>query len=195
MTLMLASVANCFEVDKLLTAGVDIIDVKDPVKGALGALPFNEVREIVKLVNYRCPVSATIGDITSPRLISPAITEMAGTGVNIVKAGVFNNHLSTEYMDILVNMSESGIAIVLVFFADIGYLLDDIRALSATGVKGVMLDTANKSSGSLLSLLDGNQLADFVRTAHEHQLLAGLAGSSRLPGFSGSTMPGWSKDQ
>lgn len=180
MTLMLASVTNCFEVEKLLTAGVDIIDIKDPGKGALGALPCEEVREIVKLVNHRRPVSATIGDVTSPRLISPAIEEMSGTGVDIVKVGIFTRQLSAEYRGLLKKHSESGISIVLVFFADIGYSIDDIKALAGMSVKGVMLDTAIKSSGSLSSFLDDKQLAEFVSTAHEHRLLAGLAGSLRL---------------
>ncbi len=39
MTRMLASVANAAEADVVLRHGADVIDLKDPGRGALGAVP------------------------------------------------------------------------------------------------------------------------------------------------------------
>ncbi|MGZ8935852.1 MAG: (5-formylfuran-3-yl)methyl phosphate synthase, partial [Methylobacter sp.] len=62
MTGMLASVNNLKEAALVLSANVDIIDLKQPALGALGALETDSVKKIVTWVDGRCPVSATIGD-------------------------------------------------------------------------------------------------------------------------------------
>ncbi len=46
MTRMLASVANSAEAQVVLQLGADLIDLKDPARGALGAIPMETAREI-----------------------------------------------------------------------------------------------------------------------------------------------------
>ena len=90
MTGMLASVNCVAEALLVLEAGVDIIDLKQPALGALGALDIIVVQEIVTEVNQRCPVSATIGDLPmQPQVVFNAVKAMAETGVDYVKIGFF----------------------------------------------------------------------------------------------------------
>ena len=63
MTGMLASVTDDLECEMAITAGVDIIDLKDPANGALGALPPHRISSIVSQLAGRRPVSATLGDL------------------------------------------------------------------------------------------------------------------------------------
>ena len=63
MTGMLASVNSLDEVRLILDTSVDIIDLKNPEQGALGALSTELVNEIVRVVNQKKPVSATVGDL------------------------------------------------------------------------------------------------------------------------------------
>ena len=63
MTRMLASVCNLEEAIRILPCGVDIIDIKDPAHGALGAVDPAVLNMIVKTVNNRVITSATIGDL------------------------------------------------------------------------------------------------------------------------------------
>ena len=63
MTGMLASVASLEEARIVLKQRVDIIDLKDPKLGALGALDQRIISSVVQLVNNLIPTSATIGDI------------------------------------------------------------------------------------------------------------------------------------
>ena len=88
MTGMLASVTSIEEAEMVLNAGVDIIDIKNPLKGALGALDIKGVKNIVQKVNGAIPTSATVGDINpdDPNLLD-AIFTMASTGVDFVKVG------------------------------------------------------------------------------------------------------------
>ena len=177
MTRMLASVSNCFEVDKLLTAQVDIIDLKDPSMGALGAVSCEVACEVVKRVNHRKPVSATIGDLQSPAAIDSAIRQMSATGVDIIKVGIFTETMGDTLFSVLQGNADAGVNLVLVFFADIGFSTMHFHQLSVIGIRGVMLDTANKHSGSLTTILDSRKIENFVSQAHQHGLWAGLAGS------------------
>ena len=62
MTLFLASVRDAEEAELALGAGADIVDLKDPGQGALGALAPDTIAACVRHVAGRAPVSATIGD-------------------------------------------------------------------------------------------------------------------------------------
>ncbi|HEX6829966.1 MAG TPA: (5-formylfuran-3-yl)methyl phosphate synthase, partial [Methyloceanibacter sp.] len=90
MTLFLASVRDEAEAAVALLARADIIDLKEPRRGALGALDLDTTRSIVSLVGGRVAVSATIGDLPMlPETISTAVLEKAACGLDYVKFGLF----------------------------------------------------------------------------------------------------------
>ena len=90
MTGFLASVISAAEAEIVLAAGADIIDLKDPHSGALGALPSPVIGEAVRTAAGRRTVSATAGDLPmQPRLIADAVARIAELGVDIVKVGMF----------------------------------------------------------------------------------------------------------
>ena len=60
---MLASVRDLDEARIVLDAGVDLIDLKQPADGALGALPPEVISEVVGFVAGRTLTSATAGNI------------------------------------------------------------------------------------------------------------------------------------
>ena len=62
MTLFLASVMSEGEVQIAISGGADLIDFKDPAKGALGALEPAILRSAVAFVAGRRPTSAVTGD-------------------------------------------------------------------------------------------------------------------------------------
>ncbi|MEX2523814.1 MAG: (5-formylfuran-3-yl)methyl phosphate synthase [Gammaproteobacteria bacterium] len=178
MTGLLASVCDAGEAGLILEGGADIIDLKDPSVGALGALDIGVMTDIVALVNGRVPVSATIGDIPfTAAAIRPRIEAVAATGVDFVKVGVFGDVRDTGVLEMLRALSQAGLRMVLVFFAEDVPGHTDFTALSRHGIHGVMLDTRDKSSGSLRSKLSHRQLESFVSGARETGLLCGLAGS------------------
>ena len=85
MTLMLASVVSREEAEIALVQGADIIDCKEPARGALGALPLDAVADIVALAQGRRPVSAVVElphDISHARR---AFEDVIDTGVDYVK--------------------------------------------------------------------------------------------------------------
>lgn len=180
MTAMLASVRSVDEALLALDGGADIIDLKDPARGALGALDARTARDIVTALAGRVPSSATIGDLPfmMPRELLQAASATAATGVNLVKAGLFPAATQIECIRALAPLAQST-PLVAVLFADLEPDYTVIETLAACGFAGVMLDTARKSSGPLLHHRDSNALAEFVRRAHDSGLFAGLAGSLR----------------
>lgn len=178
MTGMLASVTNVEEALTVLYAGVDIIDLKQPEKGALGALEPILVAQIVKQVNGRLPVSATVGDLPmDPEQVSAAVDAMAATGVDYIKVGFFPGGDWQGTIDELTKYINQGIKIVAVLFADVSPELEIIESLHKAGFTGVMLDTMNKKNGSLSDVMTDQEIEAFVNKAKLHRLLCGLAGS------------------
>ena len=116
MTGMLASVNSLAEARLVLQAGVDIIDLKQPEQGALGALALADVRAIVQEVNGRCPISATVGDLPmQPELVYNAVKVMADTGVDYVKIGFFPGG---DWQGTIDKLSGQKTKLIAVLFAD-----------------------------------------------------------------------------
>lgn len=181
MTKFLASVSNPLEAATILAAGADIIDIKDPLKGALGAVVPVLVTDIVKRVSGRVMTSATIGDLPmEAACISGAVENMQATGVDIIKVGVFADSVPADILQLIKKYTARDCRIVLVFFADLKPQLEDFSGLAEAGVYGVMLDTADKTKGSLRTIINDNVLKYFIRQARACGLLTGLAGSLKL---------------
>ena len=181
MTGMLASVNSVEEAALVLSANVDIIDLKQPALGALGALETGLVKKIVAEIDGRCPVSATVGDLPmQPEIVFNAVKAMAETGVDYIKIGFFPDGDWLGTIEKLASLAQKNLALIAVLFADADPDFDIISALKKAGFKGVMLDTMNKGNGSLTQVMAKTDIAQFVSLAKAHQLICGLAGSLRL---------------
>jgi uncharacterized protein (UPF0264 family) len=177
----LASAQSIEEVSMLLETSVDIIDLKNPRMGALGALSSREVSRIVSLVAGRKLTSATIGDLAmSPEILLPAITGMAGTGVDIVKIGFFESPDQHACVKAIGTLKNPGAKLVAVLLADHAPDMTLLPALAEAGFYGVMLDTALKDGRSLLDHMTPARLQSFLTSARASGLIAGLAGSLRI---------------
>lgn len=180
MTKMLASVNSIEEALLVLAEKVDIIDLKQPASGALGALPLTRVQAIINTIAGRCPISATVGDLPLyPELIVAAVQAMAATGVDYIKIGFFPEGDTLGTINKLAELTAQ-FKLIAVLFADTTLDLTLLTQLKQAGFVGVMLDTMNKQQGSLTQLLNKTELAHFVQHAKSHALFCGLAGSLRL---------------
>lgn len=176
---MLASVTTCAEAMIALEGGADIIDLKNPALGALGALDDNTIRAVVAAVAGRVPVSATVGDLVEmdSGQIGRAVEQMAANGVDYVKVGFFPSPVPAACLDALSAYAGRGIRLVAVLFGDLGYEGILVPDFAAAGFAGIMLDTAIKGGGSIRGRIADSRLAEFVVAAQASGLLAGLAGS------------------
>ncbi len=178
VTGFLASVRSVEEAMVAHKNGVDIIDLKEPERGALGAVTPPVMREVVRKIDSERLISATVGDLPcEPRLVAEKVREVAETGIDLIKVGLFEP-FHEQLEDMLWAISrESTKGVIIVAFAD-RYPGDEIIDLVAdTGLAGIMLDTAGKSLGSLCEIMTDQQIKRFISRAKEHNLITGLAGS------------------
>lgn len=182
---LLASVADLAEMDVALAAGVDIVDLKDPAAGALGAWAPAALAAAVarwRASGSAAGLSATVGDhpLEAPRLLEAA-ERTAATGVPLVKIGlaVPRAEAAAALAPVLAALAPLArrTRLIAVLFADQLPDLSVVPQLAACGFHGAMLDTADKAAGSLLDHMTVPALAGFVSAARQAGLLTGLAGS------------------
>ena len=86
---LLVSVVSAREARGALAGGADIIDVKDPRHGALGAPSPRVLSEVVAEVGADAPVSVALGDLPNlPHTAALAARGAAISGAAYVKVGL-----------------------------------------------------------------------------------------------------------
>jgi (5-formylfuran-3-yl)methyl phosphate synthase len=193
---LLVSVASAPEAAEAIDGGADVIDAKDPLNGALGAVSTDVFSEIAATVNRRRLLTAALGDATSETAVERLVCAFASQGATLVKVG-FGGTMSFERAAALLAAAVRGARIggnghagvVAVAYADADHAASlDCNAVisvaAATGAAGVLLDTADKRGPGLRHLMTVNALADWVATAHDAALLAAVAGKLAGEDFS-----------
>ncbi len=181
MTLMLASVTDVAEAEIAIVEGADIIDLKDPWQGPLGALPIAVIRDIVAATAGRRSVSAVAGNLEMvPAVLHDAVAALAATGVDYVKIGFFPSNAPAACIDALRPLA-SRVKLIAVLFADKVPDISLLPLFAATGFNGIMLDTAVKGEGRLIDHMDIAALKQFVDACRDLKLSAGLAGALEPP--------------
>jgi uncharacterized protein (UPF0264 family) len=124
-------------------------------------------------------VSATVGDFEAAdheRRCAMA-QAVAACGVDYVKVGIAPGAHAGAALRHLASLGLP--SLVIVFLADGGIDLALAEQAAAQGFAGLMVDTADKSTGSLLRHAPPRSLHDFVALARRHGRLCGIAGSLR----------------
>jgi dihydroneopterin aldolase len=180
MTQLLISVKNTDEAILALEAKVDMIDLKDPAVGALGALGLDITREIVLIVNGQRLVSATVGEghKTVGALVNDIETRHQ-LGVSIIKLAFSELFKAPNFIAEILRLVEQNIKLVAVFFAEETIDLTSLSKLKQMGFYGAMIDTKGKEH-SLITQQSIDFLHKFTLACKENGLLSGLAGSLRL---------------
>src|SRR5438105_13980419 len=85
---LLISVAGPAEARAALRGGADVIDAKDPRRGALGPVSLQRLAAIRAAVAGARPLSAAVGDATSEQAVAGAVAAAHSVGVAFVKLGL-----------------------------------------------------------------------------------------------------------
>jgi uncharacterized protein (UPF0264 family) len=180
-TLFLASVTSVDEARLCAAHGADLIDCKNPARGALGALPVGTVAAVRAGLPASIPVSATVGDLAGePETLCSAVADMAASGADIIKIGFFPGGEPHRSIAALGGLALGRARLVGVLLADLAPDMELIEDMADAGFMGVMLDTAGKTGASLPDLMTALELRAFLADAHAARLTAGLAGALRV---------------
>ncbi len=181
MTQILISVTSIAEAQIALDCGADIIDLKDPSAGALGALPLSLIKEITSHINGQKLVSATIGDLPMvAEMIVKQVTLLAETKVDYIKIGFFEAANFNECLATLKLVTQNGIKLIAVLFAEYDYPESLLDAIKKAGFIGIMLDTAKKNGQTFFDYYSEKQGKEFANKILALDLTFGLAGSLKL---------------
>lgn len=172
--------------------GADIVDVKNPKEGSLGANFPWIIKEIKEAVNGRQPISATIGDFNfKPGTASLAAFGAAVAGADYIKVGLYDIQTREQALELLTKITravkdyDATKKIVASGYSDYErinsispLLLPEVAA--EAGVDVVMVDTAIKDGKSTFEFMDEKKLKKFTDLAHEYGLENAIAGSLRF---------------
>lgn len=183
---LLVSPMNLEEAEAAAEGGADIIDIKNPKEGSLGASFPWMITEIKDALPQRLEISATLGDLDNkPGFASLAAYGLSLLDVEYIKAG-FLVHERKEAEGLarsIVKAAEpSESKVVLAGYGDfrrIGSInpaeLPEIARTS--GAHGVMIDTYTKNGISLFDHMSLEELETFVEEGKAQGLLVAIAGS------------------
>ncbi len=194
---LLVSVVSATEARRALAGGADIIDVKDPAEGALGAPSPRVLSEVVAAVGAAAPVSVALGDdpgLPHTAALAARGAELAGaTYLKVGLRGVGELDGAVALLRAVADAVSPITAVIAAGYADAATL--DPPALEPaslpelvkrTGIAGALVDTFVKDGRGLYGSMTDQTLADLIaRTraaggtfavAGELQLAAGQLG-------------------
>jgi uncharacterized protein (UPF0264 family) len=170
---LLVSVVSAAEARLALAGGADIIDVKDPGEGALGAAAPGVLTEVVREVGCTAPVSVALGDMPDlPHTAALAARGAELCGANYVKVGlrgVTSLDRAVAVMSAVTAAVGHRTRVIAAAYADADAL--DPPALSPawlpalvqrTGIAGALVDTCIKDGRGLYGWLSESDLEDLI---------------------------------
>src|SRR3954466_8056663 len=186
---LLVSVVDAGEARAAAAAGADIVDVKNPAEGSLGAPSPAVIERVRAAVTPALPVSVAIGDMPDlPGTAALAARGAARSGASFVKVGLWGVSTEAAAVSLLraVREAATGAAVVAGAYADARRVVPAPlapqllpRVAAAAGVRLCLLDTAVKDGRGLFDWLAPDELAALVAEAHDAGLQVALAGALR----------------
>src|SRR5215216_5992801 len=187
---LLVSVVDVGEARIAAAAGAEIVDVKNPAEGSLGAPSPAVIAGVRAAVPAELPVSAAIGDMPNlPGTAALAALGAARSGATFVKVGLYGVSTEDDAVALLraVREAAADAVVVAAAYADARRVAHAPLApellpgvASAAGVGVCLLDTAVKDGRGLLDWLSPDALASLVTDAHAAGLQVALAGALRM---------------
>ena len=187
---LLVSVTDAREARVAVEAGVDIVDVKNPDEGSLGAPAPGVIERVREVVPAERPVSAAIGDLPNlPGTAALAALGAARSGAGYVKVGLWGTSTEDEAVALLSAVRDAvdgGVAVIAAAYADAERVPGGplppgavVAAARRARVGGCLVDTALKDGRGLFEWLGPERLAALVAEGHAAGLEMALAGALR----------------
>jgi hypothetical protein len=179
---VLVSIRNAQEAALAVQADVDLVDIKEPSRGSLGAAAPAVIDAVIREVAGRKPLSVALGELIEQ---SDRADSIPSQGIRYAKVGLAGCAEITDWQarwrDLLLRMPR-GVDPVAVVYADWRSASAPppeqvLHHASQFGCRAVLVDTHNKHSGSLLAQWTVDEVVAFVSSVRNQGMLAVVAGS------------------
>jgi len=188
---LLVSVRSASEASRALAGGADVVDIKEPNRGALGAADPATIVEIVRLVSGRAPITTACGELREFGCTATAVPAAPiPEGVALFKIGLAGCRENLNWQsqwretsDLLQGGRRRGrprpVAVVYADWhaANAPAPGDVLRAAVDVGSPALLIDTWDKSVGTLFDSWPAEGLLPFIRTVRSSGMAIVLAGS------------------
>ena len=186
---LLVSVRSRIEADCAVAAGVDILDVKEPLLGSLGMASVDEITAIARaaeILSGKIPLSVALGE-TSDWANSATFPELPH-GITFAKLGLSRSFTDqnwrAEWLRVRAGFqhrSSSRLRWVAVAYADAHAakspsISDVLAAAIETDCAGLLIDTFTKDGRRLHDEIEATSLIQHADACHEAGLFLALAG-------------------
>jgi (5-formylfuran-3-yl)methyl phosphate synthase len=180
---LLVSVRNVAEASAALRGGADWIDLKEPDRGALGAVDAATARDVVQCVAGRAPISAAAGELADwPTAAAREL--LTARGLSLLKLGLSACHgldWKSQLQDAQREFTAADMQLVAVIYADHERAEsprpDEIIAFAAeANCPWVLVDTFDKAGGAVgdhFSPAELRALLQSVRKSGRRTVVAG----------------------
>ena len=189
---LLVSPINAVEAEAAMAGGADILDVKNPREGSLGANFPWVIRSVAEVAAGRVPVSATIGDFDfKPGTASLAALGAAFSGADYIKVGLLKIRDRDEAAEMLrplvrsVKEFDANKRLVAAAYSDasrVGSIspMDLPEVAAECGADVVMVDTAIKDGKSTFEFMTESEISDFIALGHDLGMEVAIAGTIKF---------------
>jgi len=187
--LLLISPINTQEAREAINGGADIIDVKNPKEGSLGANFPWVIKNIREITPKDMQVSATLGDVPyKPGTVALAAAGAVVSGADYIKVGLYGTRNYSEALEVMENVVKAvhefdeDAVVVASGYADahrVGAVdpMEIPRVAADSGADLAMVDTAVKDGKTLFDFMNEESISQFTTEIHEYGLKSALAGS------------------
>ena len=180
---LLISVKNIDEIKKIYKFA-NIVDLKNPSDGALGAWKIGQVSQALNIYKNKICFSATLGNIIKDEIILKELLKFDDLGLEYIKIGIFHDCIGEleEFINSLkyINLKTK---LVAVFFAEnkklINHVKKNISLFLNSKFSILLIDTFNKRSKGLLEIYKLDFLNSLILLAKKNNLKIGLSGKIR----------------
>jgi uncharacterized protein (UPF0264 family) len=184
---LMISVISVAEAHEAILAGAEILDVKNPAEGSLGAQTPGIIRKIRDASSGKLQISVAIGDMPNlPGTAALAALGAATCGADFIKVGLHGSRCEAEAKKLLYEVrqavQEYSTSVIAAGYADFlragtldPYCLPHLAA--SVGAQGCLLDTAVKDGHNLFDFLNRHALQKLVEQSHSAGLIFALAGA------------------
>jgi len=184
MTKLLVSVRNVAEAEMACRSGVDLLDVKEPARGSLGAADSQVIEQVAQAVAGRLPLSVALGELREGAAL-PA--RLAGR-VQYAKFGLAGCGECRDWAsrwEAVIERLPRGVVPVGVVYADWQSAAAPepsqvIRHAERLGCGAVLLDTFDKARGPLTHHFDWEAVGEFIAVVGAGGLMSVVAGGLGL---------------
>ncbi len=189
---MLVSPINTEEAKAAMAGGTDILDVKNPKEGSLGANFPWVIKSVAGVAAGKLPVSATIGDFDyKPGTASLAALGAAFSGADYIKVGLLKIENQEQAGDMLANIVRSVkefddkkklVAAAYSDCARVGSIspMDLPEVAAECGADVVMVDTAVKDGKSTFEFMSESEIIEFISAGHDFGMEVAIAGTIKF---------------